>query len=60
MVTDPPGGAGEGGRVVNGIIGELEVGQKVICRVEGAWYRGMVVGGDLVKTCRVVDNLLHH
>ena len=32
---------------------ELEVGQKVICRVEGAWYRGRVVGGDLVKTCRV-------
>ena len=45
---------------MKGIIGELEVGQKVICRVEGAWYRGMVVGGDLVKTCRVVDNLLHH
>ena len=45
---------------MKGIIGELEVGQKVICRVEGAWYRGMVVGEDLVKTSRVVDNLLQH
>ena len=36
-----------------GIIAELEVGQKVICRVEGAWYRGRVVVVDLVKTCRV-------
>ena len=36
-----------------GIIAELEVGQKVICRVDGAWYRGRVVVVDLVKTCWV-------